>query len=156
MARAPKVRTTKLIGELIKILEEEDLAELSFSDGDLSVTVKAPSPEPHVVVAANAPHVRAEAASDTAAAARLGHLVEIKSPMTGVFYRSPTPGEPSFVEVGDSIEVGQTIGLVEAMKVFSEIPSEAGGQIVEILAKNAELVPEGTPLMVIDPTASQA
>lgn len=156
MAKAQKDRTTKLVAELIKILEEEDLAELSFSDGDVSVTVKAPTPEPQVVVAANAPYLTSQTPAAQAPESRPGHLVEVKSPMTGVFFRSPAPDEPPFVEAGDSIEVGQTIGLVEAMKVFSEIPSEVAGQVVEIATYNAELVPEGTTLMVVDPTVSGA
>jgi acetyl-CoA carboxylase biotin carboxyl carrier protein len=156
MPKQHKDRTTKLVSDLIEILEEEDLAELSFSDGDFSVTIKAPNPEPQVVVAASAPYAAPQAPEKPAAEPRPSHLVEIGSPMTGVFFRSPAPGEPAFVEVGDSIEVGQTIGLVEAMKVFSEIPSEVAGQIVEIEAENAELVHEGGTLMVVDPTASGA
>jgi acetyl-CoA carboxylase biotin carboxyl carrier protein len=71
----------------------------------------------------------------------------ILAPMTGLFYRSPAPGEPAFVNVGDTISVGQIIGLIEAMKVFSEVPADKAGRITAILAKNGELIEEGQPIL---------
>jgi acetyl-CoA carboxylase biotin carboxyl carrier protein len=69
--------------------------------------------------------------------------------MTGVYYRAPAPKEPPFVEVGDHIEVGQPIGLIEAMKVFSEVPSEVSGRVVEMPVKNGELVHQDQVLVVV-------
>jgi acetyl-CoA carboxylase biotin carboxyl carrier protein len=71
--------------------------------------------------------------------------------MTGVFYRSARPDSPPFVEIGDHVEIGQTIGLVEAMKVFSEIPAEQAGIVVEIPSRSGQLVREGEPLLYLKP-----
>ena len=84
------------------------------------------------------------------------HLFRIESPMTGVFYRTPAPDEPSYVEVGDEIEEGQTIGLIEAMKVFSEVPSEVSGRVVDIPAAGGKLVQAGDVLVVVDTSGTQA
>ena len=73
----------------------------------------------------------------------------IVSPMGGQFYRSKTPDDPPFVEVGDHVEIGQVVGLIEAMKTFNEITSEVEGEVVLIPARNAELVEAGAPLVVV-------
>lgn len=78
-------------------------------------------------------------------------LVEVISPMVGTFYRAPAPGEPSFVEVGDRIRLGQTVCIIEAMKLMNEIESEVAGQVVEILLQNGEPVEFGQPLMRVKP-----
>lgn len=78
-------------------------------------------------------------------------LVEVTSPMVGTFYRSPAPSEPPFAEVGDRIRTGQTVCIIEAMKLMNEIEAEVSGQVVEILVQNAEPVEYGQPLMRIDP-----
>ena len=78
-------------------------------------------------------------------------LVDLTSPMVGTFYRSPAPSEPPFAEVGDRIKTGQTVCIIEAMKLMNEIEAEVSGQIVEILVQNAEPVEYGQPLMRINP-----
>lgn len=77
--------------------------------------------------------------------------VDVPSPMVGTFYRSPTPDEPPFVEVGDRIRTGQTVCIIEAMKLMNEIEVEVSGQVVEILAQNGQPVEFGQPLMRINP-----
>ena len=80
-------------------------------------------------------------------------LVEtVISPMVGTFYRTPTPSEPPFVEVGDRIYVGQTVCIIEAMKLMNEIEAEVSGQIIEVLVQNGEPVEYGQPLMRINPS----
>ena len=74
----------------------------------------------------------------------------LDAPIMGVFYRSPAPGEPAFVEVGDTVEVGQRIGMIEAMKVFSEIPAETGGRVAAVLVANGTLVQPGDPLIELE------
>lgn len=78
-------------------------------------------------------------------------FLEISSPMVGTFYRSPAPGEPPFVEMGDRVRVGQTVCIIEAMKLMNEIEAEVSGQIIEILVKDGEPVEYGQPLMRINP-----
>ena len=78
--------------------------------------------------------------------------IPLLSPTTGTFYRSPAPGEPAFVEIGDIVEVGQTVGIIMAMKVMSEIPAEVAGEIVAIPPADAELVQVGSVLMIVSPT----
>lgn len=78
-------------------------------------------------------------------------LVDVTSPMVGTFYRSPAPGEPSFTDIGDRIKLGQTLCIIEAMKLMNEIEAEVSGQVVEILVQNGEPVEYGQPLMRINP-----
>ena len=78
-------------------------------------------------------------------------LVEVPSPMVGTFYRSPAPAEPPFVEVGDRIRSGQTVCIIEAMKLMNEIEAEVSGRIIEILVQDGEPVEYGQPLMRINP-----
>ncbi|HBL13516.1 MAG TPA: acetyl-CoA carboxylase, biotin carboxyl carrier protein [Cyanobacteria bacterium UBA11162] len=76
---------------------------------------------------------------------------EVKSPMVGTFYRSPAPDESPYVDVGDRISIGQTVCIIEAMKLMNEIEAEVSGQVIEILVKNGEPVEYGQPLMRINP-----
>jgi acetyl-CoA carboxylase biotin carboxyl carrier protein len=78
-------------------------------------------------------------------------LVEVPSPMVGTFYRAPAPGESPFVEVGDRVRKGQTVCIIEAMKLMNEIEAEVSGQVMEILLQNGEPVEYGQPLMRINP-----
>lgn len=78
-------------------------------------------------------------------------LVEISSPMVGTFYRAPAPGEAPFVQVGDRVRSGQTVCIIEAMKLMNEIEAEISGQVMEILLQNGEPVEYGQPLMRINP-----
>lgn len=79
-------------------------------------------------------------------------LVEIISPMVGTFYRAPSPDEPPFVDAGDRVQVGQTVCIIEAMKLMNEIEAEVSGEIVEILVQNGQPVEYGQPLMRVNPT----
>jgi acetyl-CoA carboxylase biotin carboxyl carrier protein len=76
---------------------------------------------------------------------------EIKSPMVGTFYRAPGPDEAAFVEVGDRIRIGQTVCIIEAMKLMNEIEAEISGQVIEILGENGQPIEYGQPLMRINP-----
>ena len=82
-------------------------------------------------------------------------LVDVTAPMTGVFYRAPAPGAPPYAEVGDFVEKGQTLCLIEAMKVFNEIPSPVSGVVEEILAQNETLVRQGDVLFRIRPRLAE-
>jgi acetyl-CoA carboxylase biotin carboxyl carrier protein len=103
--------------------------------------VAAPSPAP-----AAAPSPPA-----TPASAPAGNLVEVKSPMIGTFYRSPGPDKPAFIEVGDTIKAGDTVCIIEAMKLFNEIESEVSGKIVKVLVNDSTPVEYDQPLFLVEP-----
>ena len=78
--------------------------------------------------------------------------LDMKSPLTGVYYAAPSPTSPSFIKVGDTVAVGQTIALIEAMKVFSEIPSEVSGRVIAINVQNGNVVKKGETLYQVEQT----
>ena len=84
-------------------------------------------------------------------AAEEGRWVTVKSPMVGTCYRAPAPDAPPFVEVGQDVEVGQVLCIIEAMKLMNEIKSEVAGRIVDVLVQNGEAVEFGQPLFAVDP-----
>jgi acetyl-CoA carboxylase biotin carboxyl carrier protein len=145
---------------LTDIVQQENLSEVIVESSGLRLTVKAslavPAPAPTAYYAAPAMalgddeiHEEINVPTPTAPAVDNKDLAPIVAPMVGVFYRSQSPDDPPFVEIGDHVEAGQTIGLVEAMKTFNEIASEAEGTIVEITAKNGDLIETGGTLMVL-------
>lgn len=151
----------KQVEELVKLVEEHNLAELTVEEHGVTITVKgAVEPQTHVPPASvHHEHIHPiehdeydEASAEyTEDEAEPSDLMTIESPMVGVFYRAQSPDTPPFVETGDVIEIGQTIGLIEAMKVFSEIPSEIAGEVVDIPVENGKLVQQGQPLIIVRP-----
>lgn len=128
---------------LALIVKEEHLSELSVESGGVRLHFKAATPD--VPLLATLP-LSGAVAEQTAA--ETGDIAVV-SPMVGVFYRSPSPADPPFVEVGDTVHAGQVIGVVEAMKVFNEIISDIEGTVTEIVAENSELVETGAPLIMV-------
>lgn len=156
----------KEIQELINFLSESGLEEVNIETEDFKVSIKR-SAEQHVIAAPAmqaAPQMAAPApapapAPQPSAPANKGsaeptasNLVEIKSPMIGTFYRSANPESPAFVEVGSSIKAGDTVCIIEAMKLFNEIESEVSGKIVKVLVDNAQPVEYDQPLFLVDPS----
>ncbi|WP_370087329.1 acetyl-CoA carboxylase biotin carboxyl carrier protein [Ekhidna sp.] len=160
----------KEIQELINFLSESGLEEVNIETENFKVSIKR-SAEQHVIasapaMAAPAPMPQAAPAPAPQAApapapaadgggsapASDGNLVEIKSPMIGTFYRSANPESPAFVEVGSSIKAGDTVCIIEAMKLFNEIESEVSGKIVKVLVDNAQPVEYDQPLFLVDPS----
>ena len=139
----------RTIQELVQIMREEDLAEIEVRKLFSAVRVRRPGGE---VVHAAAPAVAAPAASDdhNQAAAAAADLVPIKSPMVGTFYRSPAPDADPYVEENSSIDVGQTVCIVEAMKLMNEIESDVKGRITSILVENAQPVEYGQVLFLVE------
>jgi acetyl-CoA carboxylase biotin carboxyl carrier protein len=146
------------IREFVKLVERYGLEELTLEEAGVSVTIKgfAPAAAPVQVVAAQA--APTEVAADLPALVEEHYeevaeedLEQIVAPLVGVFYRSPSPDAPAFIEIGDEIEVGQEIGLIEAMKVFSPIPSEFAGTVAAIPAANGKLVQQGDVLVAVRP-----
>jgi acetyl-CoA carboxylase biotin carboxyl carrier protein len=107
-------------------------------------TAPAPAPEVTIRDTTTTPPATSPSAIDP-------RWEEVKSPMVGTFYRSPGPDEPPFVDVGDRIRTGQTVCIIEAMKLMNEIEAEVSGQVMEILVKNGDPVEYGQPLMRINP-----
>lgn len=160
-------KTINTAEELARIGRENDLAEIEYEDGDIRIhltfesPLTAPSPvlDPALLVAslsASGGNTTAAVPSTTpapagvapSAAAKAGET--INSPLAGVFYRAPRPDANPFVKDGDSVTVGQTLCIVEAMKLMNEITADRACKVTKILVENAEAVEEGQPLFVIE------
>jgi acetyl-CoA carboxylase biotin carboxyl carrier protein len=139
------------IREMIEIMREEDLAELEVRRWFTSVRVRRPGGEMPAPVMAAAPVAEARAGDGEGAEAKAAaNLIPIKSPMVGTFYRAPAPDADPYVEENSAITVGQTVCIVEAMKLMNEIESEVGGRIARILVENAQPVEYGQTLFLVE------
>ena len=146
---------------LLEALGESDIQEFRLEGDDFRLEVRRNLPGQTVVAsAAAAPLVAAvppqAAPAETtspppAAASTRSDLQDITAPMVGTFYRAPAPGEPSFIEVGNRVDVGQTVCILEAMKLMNELESEVSGEVVEILVDNGTPVEFGQVLMRVKP-----
>jgi acetyl-CoA carboxylase biotin carboxyl carrier protein len=144
--------------KLIDLVQESGIAELEITEGEEKVKiVKGGRAVPEVVAmlpaptAAPAPAAPAGAAPPTPAEVPPkveGHV--LKSPMVGTFYRAPSPGAKPFVEVGDTVKAGQTVCIIEAMKLLNEIEADKDGVVKAILAENGQPVEYGEPLLAIE------
>jgi len=135
----------ELIGtvrELISMMGKGGITELDLSTGDINIRLRGHSGVPVVTGAANG-----VAPSNSPEAAKVddGHLVT--APMIGTYYSAPSPGEAPFVHIGDEVELGQVIGIIEAMKIMNEIISDRAGVVTEVLVENAQAVEYGSPLI---------
>jgi acetyl-CoA carboxylase biotin carboxyl carrier protein len=149
------------IKELIRLLEESGIEEIEVSSWGQRIRVSksgnscypqsggfvpAVKENEQIVSAPASAEARADSTEDAD-----GNLLEIKSPMVGTFYRAPSPGSDPFVETDSRIEVGQTVCIVEAMKLMNEIQSEVSGRIARILIENAQPVEYGQTLFLVEP-----
>jgi acetyl-CoA carboxylase biotin carboxyl carrier protein len=160
----------KEIQQLIDFIANSGLDEVNIETDEFKISVKknssvqaavqsptaSPAPAPAVPEAeVSTPQVKAAQPSTVEkniAPEATGNYVEIKSPMIGTFYQSPSPDEPAFVAIGDKIKEGQTICIVEAMKLFNEIEADVSGTVVKILVDNSSPVEYDQPLFLIDPS----
>lgn len=158
------------IQDLIKFVAKSGVSEVEIEQKDFKITIKTHEPASKrnqevvqvavpvqqqvaaipaaVPVPAAAPAAAAPAAP---AAEAKGNLIEIKSPMIGTFYRSSSPDKPPFVEVGASVKKGDTVCIIEAMKLFNEIESEVSGTIVKVLVNDSTPVEYDQPLFLVEP-----
>jgi len=157
----------KELKELIEFLIEKDIAEFELERGDVKVRIRrageqttlhthgdprffavaaAPAPGPELGAAPAIP-----AAAPPAAPVPEAGLSMVKSPIVGTYYEAPSPGAPPFVKPGDSVEVGQVLCIVEAMKLLNEIESDVAGEIVKSLASNGQPIEYGQELFAIRP-----
>ena len=149
--------------DLIEFLIEKDITEFELERGDVKVRIRRGGEAPAATFSAPyvplapapaAPGQSAPAAAPAAppaAAAEEAGLHSVKSPIVGTYYESPSPGSPPFVKVGDAVEAGQVLCIIEAMKLMNEIESDVAGEIVKKLANNGQPVEYGQALFVIKP-----
>ncbi|HZY63287.1 MAG TPA: acetyl-CoA carboxylase biotin carboxyl carrier protein [Edaphobacter sp.] len=155
--------------ELVEFLKANEIAEFDMEQDDLKVRIKfageaaaapaggidlaqlsrlvAAAPATGVAAPAAVAHVAAHSAAAPAAPEEALH--EVKSPIVGTFYESPSPGAPAFVKIGDQVEVGQVLCIVEAMKLMNEIEADVAGEIVKRIATSGQPVEYGQPLFAI-------
>jgi len=167
----------KEIQELIKLIAKTELSEFKYAKGDIKIHVRgksyvtnnvgaqntsgpsiinvpaaAPAYPAALAPAAAPAAVPAPAAAPAPAAEDDSKYVEVRSPMIGTFYRSPSPDKGPYVKVGDTISKGDTVCIVEAMKLFNEIESEVSGRIVKMLVEDAQPIEYDQPLFLVDPS----
>jgi len=127
---------------LLALLEQENLAEIEVHQGENEVLVRKAVPQ-----LAPAP---GEVSASSPEGSLPEHNIPVLSPMAGVFYASASPEVPPFVEVGDRVEHGDTVGLIEAMKLFNEVSAPASGLVVKLLVEPEQQVEADQPLMIIE------
>jgi acetyl-CoA carboxylase biotin carboxyl carrier protein len=155
----------KELKELIEFLIEKDIAEFELERGDVKVRIRrgvehvvsapahfalhaAPGPSPELGLA---PVIAAPIVAEPAAPVPEAGLHTVRSPIVGTFYECPSPGSPPFAKVGDTVEVGQVLCIVEAMKLMNEIEADVAGEIVKKLITNGQPIEYGQELFVIRP-----
>ncbi|MGH3088548.1 MAG: acetyl-CoA carboxylase biotin carboxyl carrier protein [Rubrobacteraceae bacterium] len=139
------------VQKLVEMLRESGMGEIHIRSGDVEISVKAMPEVPATPHAHPTPETAAHPIAEPGFSPEANGLHEIKSPLVGTFYRAPAPGEDSFVEVGDVVQAGQTLCIVEAMKLMNEIPTDISGEVVEVLVENAAGVEYDQPLFHIKP-----
>lgn len=164
----------KEIQELIKLVAKTELSEFKYDDGEVKLHIRGqsfitnrmsaqsaanpaiismPAPAPAAPAAPTpAPATPAAPAAAPKEANDESRYVEVRSPMIGTFYRSPSPDKEAYVKVGDVINKGDTVCIVEAMKLFNEIESEVSGKIVKMLVEDAQPIEYDQPLFLVDPS----
>ncbi len=149
------------VKKLIELLEESGIAELEIHEGEESVRISRQSQHAPPAAPAQAPVAAPQPAAPQPAAGGSdeasgtsenslpsGHVVE--SPMVGTFYRASAPGSPAFVEEGQQVQIGETVCIIEAMKILNQIEAEVAGTVKAILVENGTPVEFGEPLMIIE------
>lgn len=156
----------KQINDLIAVISGTDIIELTIESGGEKITLKKPHassqaitevlPVGNAALKSSSPMSfapQAEKSKESSAKTSDNHqdLIAVTSPMVGTFYRSPTPTSKAFVDVGDLITVGQTVCIIEAMKLMNDMPTEIAGRIVKICVENGTTVEYGQQLFLVDP-----
>ncbi len=154
----------KQVQELVKIINKTNISEISIEEEGLKITIRQKDePAPQIIaqpiapavaalpVAAQAVPASAPAAPSAKPAPVADNLITIKSPKIGTFYRSSSPDKPVYVNIGDDVNVGKVVCIIEAMKLFNEIESEVKGRIVKVLVEDASPVEYDQPLFLVEP-----
>jgi acetyl-CoA carboxylase biotin carboxyl carrier protein len=154
----------KELSELLAAIAANNITELTLKNADFELTVSQGQPlisagiRSTTIADINSTVISMPAEQQPAAIEQRSTTptidtkwIEIKSPMVGTFYRSPAPDEPAFASIGDRIRVGQTVCIIEAMKLMNEIEAESAGQVMQVLVENGQPIEFGQPLMYINP-----
>lgn len=155
----------KQIHELVKLINKSNIGELTIEKADFKITIKQKKepaqhfgspmiqqiPQATQVALPSSGGAAPVTSQKTEEAPKATNLLTIKSPMIGTFYRQAGPGKPLFVSVGDEVETGQVVCIIEAMKLFNEIESEVSGKIVKVLVEDASPVEFDQPLFLVEP-----
>ena len=164
--------TYKEIVDLIKLVQKTDLAEVKVKEGEFKLSIRSkdfnasnteypnnvsfqPMPQPQQVAPIAIPKAaeKVEEAKDSSPKSTgTENLIEVKSPIVGTFYRSSSPDKPAYIKVGDTIEVGSVVCIVEAMKLFNEIESEVSGKVVKVVVEDASPVEYDQVLFLVEPS----
>jgi acetyl-CoA carboxylase biotin carboxyl carrier protein len=150
------------VKKLIELLEESGIAEIEISEGEESVRISRyptgqaagppvihyAAPPPQAALAAPPAQLAAPAAAVPAAPSKIDHTVT--APMVGTFYSAATPGAKAFVDIGSEVNVGDTLCIIEAMKMMNQIESDKSGRVTAVLVKNGDPVEFGQPLFIIE------
>lgn len=140
----------KLVRQLAELLNETGLTEIEVEDDDRKIRVARTLQAASVAVAAPAPAAAAPAAAPAAPAAPADHPGALKSPMVGTVYLAASPEAAPFVSVGDTVKEGDTVVIIEAMKVMNPITATKGGKVTQVLVANGQPVEYDQPLVVIE------
>jgi acetyl-CoA carboxylase biotin carboxyl carrier protein len=148
------------VERLVELVRKSGVGEISVRQGELEVTVRAQEPARQEAASATPTPVSGSVPRETREPAeaegggepgKQNGLHEVRSPLVGTFYLAPAPGEEDYVQVGDKVREGQTLCIVEAMKLMNEIPADVSGEVVEVLADNAGGVQYDQPLFALQP-----
>ena len=153
----------KELSELLAAIAANNITELTLKNADFELTVSKGHPQLTTgSISTTIADISTQVIALPAPESPSSYLVEsnaidtkwvaVKSPMVGTFYRSPAPDEPAFASIGDRIRVGQTVCIIEAMKLMNEIEAEVVGQVMEVLVENGQPIEFGQPLMYINPS----
>lgn len=150
------------VKKLIELVQDSGIAELEIKEGEESVRIRLSSPEPMAAQMLHAPVRQPHAIGMPAAAPDMGSAPlsapekvpkdenVVTAPMVGTYYSAPAPGAKQFVEIGTEVKVGQTLCIIEAMKMMNQIESDKAGKVAAMLVKNGDPVEFGQPLFVIE------
>jgi acetyl-CoA carboxylase biotin carboxyl carrier protein len=151
----------KELSELLAAIATNNITELTLKNADFELTVSQGKPQLTTISTTvvdmerqigSSPAIEAQQITDRQPVSTVDkNWVEIKSPMVGTFYRSPAPDEPAFASIGDRLRVGQTVCIIEAMKLMNEIEAESAGQVMEVLVENGQPIEFGQTLMYVNP-----
>ena len=151
----------KQIQELVKLINKSNIGELTIEEAGTKITIKQKKEPSQTIVSSmpvsSAPVQQQLAAPATPAAPaapaplKEDHLIAVRSPMIGTFYRQSGPDKPVFINIGDEVEPGKVVCIIEAMKLFNEIESEVSGRVVKVLADDSSPVEYDQPLFLVEP-----